>query len=130
MQRQLLHLTWNEFDCVVIDLADRLKGLNVDSVHGVPRGGLCLAIALSHKLGLPLLKIGCTEKTIIVDDIVDSGKTMKDYDRCPVRVAWVARKDAPGILSYRHLLDNQWIVFPWEDRAKAEKDMEDYAARQ
>ena len=67
------------------------KNIKYDFVLGVERGGLIPAVHLSHRLGLPLktlswssqLKDGSmltwfilrNKKILLVDDIVDSGKT-------------------------------------------------------
>lgn len=49
-----------------------------DGVYGIPAGGLVLAVCLHYRLDLPLL-LAPTKKTLIVDDIVDTGHTMKPY---------------------------------------------------
>jgi hypothetical protein len=48
-------LTWHDFDRAVASIAERLHGRRFRGVHGLPRGGLVLAVSLSHRLELPLL---------------------------------------------------------------------------
>jgi len=90
----------------------------LDSVFGVPRGGLIPAVALSNRLKLPLINhIGA--HTLICEDIIDSGQTIAQIPR-PRWVAsllvreglrldywptWYARTCSPDV----------WFVFPWED---------------
>ena len=56
------------------------------AVYGLPRGGLPIAVSLSHKLDLPLLmnyydrKIVTDKKILVVDDIADTGHTLKDFE--------------------------------------------------
>ena len=44
------YFTWGEFDKSVDYIANQCKKLKLSGIYGVPRGGLCLAVALSHKL--------------------------------------------------------------------------------
>ena len=48
-------LTWHDFDRAVASIAERLHGRCFRGVHGLPRGGLVLAVSLSHRLELPQL---------------------------------------------------------------------------
>ena len=48
-------LSWADFDACVQVLTQRYGGRSFDGVFGIPRGGLCLAVGLSHSLKLPLL---------------------------------------------------------------------------
>src|SRR3989338_9674448 len=74
--------TWRQFDQDIHRIARRAQKLNkkFDGVWGPPRGGLPLAVCLSHTLCLPLLNKP-TAKTLIVDDIADSGKTLARFAR-------------------------------------------------
>lgn len=49
-----------------------------DGVYGIPAGGIVLAVCLHYRLGLPLL-LAPTKKSLIADDIVDTGHTMKPF---------------------------------------------------
>ena len=49
------YFSWEEFDKSVEQIANKCKFLNFSGVYGVPRGGLCLAVALSHKLKINLI---------------------------------------------------------------------------
>ena len=84
---------YNEYKKDLNSLVKQIQKKNVkyDLVLGVERGGLIPAVHLSHRLGIPLktlswssqLKDGSmltwfilrNKKILLVDDIVDSGKT-------------------------------------------------------
>ena len=44
------YFTWSEFDKSVEQIANKCRFKEFSGIYGVPRGGLCLAVALSHKL--------------------------------------------------------------------------------
>ena len=48
-------LSWNEFDLCVKNITDLCFKKDFSGVFGFPRGGLCLAVAISHSLRIPLL---------------------------------------------------------------------------
>ena len=52
-------LSWDEFDQAVLVLGRRFQNHRFSGVHGIPRGGLCLAVALSHALELDAFRSGC-----------------------------------------------------------------------
>ena len=72
----------------------------MSGIYGIPRGGLCLAVALSHKLNIELLKEP-RNNILIVDDIYDSGETLHRYkdfldskgiDRIVKKIIWKPNK--------------------------------------
>ena len=48
-------LTWTMFDLMIAEITDSLKETNIDAIYGQPRGGLPIAVALSHTLEKPLV---------------------------------------------------------------------------
>ncbi|MDA1334575.1 MAG: phosphoribosyltransferase [bacterium] len=110
--------TWQEFDEDVNLLAEKIKATNkkFDGIYGIPRGGLPIAVALSHRLDLPMLMGGANEKTLVVDDIADSGSTLKPYrDRKSTIVTVFYHPSSttePNI--WLRNKEQKWIVFPWE----------------
>jgi hypoxanthine phosphoribosyltransferase len=123
------HLTWDEFDKAVWKIAACHKGRSLAGIYGFPRGGLCLAVALSHHLQLPLLheiEPGC----LVVDDIYETGRTLTPASQCAgVRcVVWIS-KVQPTWFSAVEVIDSpDWIIFPWEDPRAAIIDEEVYRA--
>ena len=49
------YFTWSEFDNAVEHIASKCMLFEFSGIYGVPRGGLCLAVALSHKLKINLI---------------------------------------------------------------------------
>lgn len=132
------YITWDEFDGFVDDLASQIS--NVDYVVGIPRGGIILAVTLSHRLNIKHMTVDHLEKLeefnfltydkkkiLIVDDISDSGQTLKNYKKqgyttatIDVRSTTITKPDY-----YVNWIDNaDWVVYPWE--AKDSKTIQDY----
>ena len=107
------HLSWKQFDIAVAHLKNKYKNQKYDGIYGPARGGLVLAVKLSHLLDIPLIlkpRSGC----LWVDDIIDSGATFNSYKgfMCKDYCCWVAREESKNY--YNVLKSNKWIVFPWE----------------
>ena len=64
-------LSWAQFDQAVAQLAARFADAELTGVYGVPRGGLCLAVALSHAMERPLLSVP-NRSALIVDDVYET----------------------------------------------------------
>jgi len=127
----MMRLTWNEFDLAVSHIARACAGQGVTGVYGVPRGGLPLAVALSHHLGAPLVADAAAPGTLVLDDIHDTGRTLAPLLRGegppPLIWVWVTREAAP--VGYGAVLTDigpAWLLFPWEDAAKADQDRLSY----
>lgn len=127
MQRQFLYLTWADFDEAIADLTRKIRYFPVDRIYGVPRGGLTVAVALSHATGLPLT-LEQHRYALWVDDIVDSGETLnRAKGGFSAYSCWVTRPNAPlWLFPSRVVPLEQWVVFPWENPKKAEEDLEQY----
>ena len=54
--RMTKYFTWSEFDKSVDHIANQCKFWKLSGIYGVPRGGLCLAVALSHKLDIKIIE--------------------------------------------------------------------------
>ena len=73
-----VYVTWDQVKMYIDDLKDIVEGKEYKGIYTFPRGGLVLATLLSYKTGLPLLLAPC-DNCIIIDDICDTGITMKRY---------------------------------------------------
>jgi hypoxanthine phosphoribosyltransferase len=93
----------------------RKKGFN--SIWGPVRGGLPIAVCLSHRLGLKFVRKPTGKKTLIVDDIADTGKTLKGFYKKGYFVATIYyhRHSAFEPQIWLREKGNKWIVFPWEN---------------
>ena len=120
-------VNWDEFDLCVADITNLCKGKDLCGVYGFPRGGLCIAVALSHSLRIPLLdepKIN----SLIVDDIYDTGQTLEKikHIKGSETHVWISKKKPTWWNSYKYIKDNEWIIFPWENINAADKDRDIY----
>ena len=120
-------LTWAEFDAAVGVIAARFEG-RVSGVYGLPRGGLPLAVALSHRMRVPLLQAP-EPWALVVDDVYETGRTLEPFRGEPWLVAVWMSKAAPTWWEAAEVVSSsEWLVFPWEDPAAAQSDEETYRA--
>lgn len=84
-----------------------------DGIVPIPRGGRPVAERLSELLNLPILTHH-TKKSLVVDDVIDSGKTIGDYHNCHRAVLLVKNNLTNEVNYYAEKVEG-WIVFPWEN---------------
>jgi len=121
------YFTWSEFDESVVQIANKCRFKEFSGIYGVPRGGLCLAVALSHKLKIELISEPL-KNSLIVDDVYETGltlTTLKDIEGAMFFVLFSKIKPTwwnTVFISKK----NQWIVFPWENTLNSKSDREEY----
>ena len=121
------YFTWSEFDKCVEEIANKCKFKEFSGIYGVPRGGLCLAVALSHKLKIELISEP-QKNSLIVDDVYETGLTLttfKDIEGAMFFVLFSKIKPTwwnTVFISKK----SQWIVFPWENTLNSKSDREEY----
>jgi len=84
-----------------------------ETVYGVPRGGQLLALLISQKTELQLTDEP-DSNTLIVDDLIDSGRTMAKYEGFEF-MAMIDKRVEPW--------KGQWIEFWYEETHKDELDI-------
>ena len=121
------YFTWSDFDKSVIDIANKCRSIKFSGIYGIPRGGLCLAVALSHKLKINLIsepKKNC----LIIDDVYETGTTLnplKDIEGAMFFVLF--SKIKPTWWNAVFITEkSEWIVFPWENTLNSQSDRNDY----
>ena len=121
------YFTWSEFDKSVEHIANKCEFLQFSGIYGVPRGGLCLAVALSHKLKINLISEP-KKNSLIVDDIYETGVTLNTFKDIEGATFFVLfSKIKPIWWNTVHISKkNQWIVFPWENTLNSKSDREEY----
>ena len=110
-----VYLTWTDIEELVDSICGRIitEIPNIDSIHGLPRGGLIPAVLISHRLDIPFATtVG--KHTLVVDDICDTGYTFQNAPGVYTAALHYKRtaKFRPTI--YAKEVGDDWIVYPWE----------------
>lgn len=148
--------TWNQVYCMLLNLADKIRRneFKPDIIVGVSRGGWPPARVLSDLLGNPNVAdvrvefyVGVAEtkgeptltqpvsvpvagkKVLVVDEVADTGKSLKlvkehimAEDAAAVKIATVYQKPWSIIKpDYYEKETCCWIVFPWERKETVRK---------
>ena len=134
-----IYYSWEDYNKDMHDAAS----LDFDHVVGIYRGSLGMAAHVSNLYNVPMSIIGIqtrdgndkvpqwihnlidkdTKRILIVDDIYDTGYTMKKViNHCLLYSCWDCEvisyclfgktNDEQVVYSQEH--DGSWIVFPWE----------------
>lgn len=139
-----IYLAWEEFHRDVKTLASKIKKNGTyDKIVAVSRGGLLPAGILAYELNIrnsavvnsatyfdnvqtQMERIEHPEhagevnaRTLIIDDLSDSGQTIRALrrefpDACYVTV-YAKSKGIPDVDIFARELPDQWIVFPWDE---------------
>ena len=111
-----MFVSWADIEDLVQELWKKvvIGSMPVNSIHGLKRGGYIPAVMLSHELGLPYSEVVHSD-TLVVDDICDSGETLKNapgvyhavlhykpHTSCVIPTIWAKE------------VGDDWIVYPWE----------------
>ena len=120
-------LSWDEFNSCINRITIECKKKRFSGVYGFPRGGLCLAVALSHSMKVPFLdklKPGC----LVVDDVYETGETLKQVLDIPntTTFVWYSKVKPNWWKAVEVSNSDEWLVFPWENTEFAEEDMKLY----
>lgn len=138
-----IYFDYDDIMTMCHDLTFQLETQKVDLVVGIKRGGVVPALHLSHELEKPmevitwqtrdvqeqchneiiLEKIRDGARVVFVDDINDSGRTLREvmdfYAEHPENVFFATLIEKtntahPSDFSSLKLGNEKWIVFPWE----------------
>lgn len=119
-------LSWKWVDEQLNIIGDKLEAYSqLEFVAGIPRGGLIPAVMMSHAFGIKYISYSSAKmlpgelkkKTLIIDDISDSGNTLAEADKDGFLTASLAlrigSKTVPNFAG-ETINDDRWLVFPWE----------------
>lgn len=118
-------VSYSHLASMCVSLASRLERQfplqTTFKVYGVPRGGVSAALAMGSFTHLSILPVNHPEEAdFILDDLIDSGRTMEKFKQYG--------------LPFHSLIDkrnwthgNDWVIWPWEETA--EKGVEDNITR-
>lgn len=109
--------SWKRFEKATEMLAKEIKKEKTafDGVYGLPRGGLILAVCLSHRLNLKLLNEP-TNNSLVADDISDTGSQLEKlkYKKVATIFSTPWTKVKPDYFIDFKRDQSDWILFPWE----------------
>ena len=121
-------LTWNDIEkfCYFIASQIQYQGREYTGIYGIPRGGLVPAVMLSHELGIPLVDAP-GDGVLVVDDINDTGKTVSEHSEYDIAVL-IERESSEASANVVGVIvtTDDWFVFPWESKERAEEDEKTY----
>lgn len=116
------HITWKEVEAEADRIALHWQG-KVGSVYGIPQGGAPLAVMVANRLGCevlekPVIGMNC----LVVDDLVDSGETLKRYFKDYKVDAAFRKSHSPKHYAPNATTIDDWLSFPWEKNDGAPTD--------
>jgi len=115
-----VYLSWDDIERLVDIIAKHIPE-EIDSIMGLPRGGLIPAVMLSHKLNLPLVD-SITKNTLIIDDICDSGETFIEIWKNHTLNKFACLHHKPHTSTFTPYIwaelygGDEWLVYPWESK--------------
>lgn len=120
----IIPFSWKDFESAIDILIEKLSPFDnmFDCIYGIPRGGLVLAVALSHRLNKPLVRKVRDSRTLVVDNIIDTGKTtevLKSLEGFMGPVATIHYTGVPvkcNLLAFAYeKRGSEWVIYPWEE---------------
>lgn len=140
--QKYLKITWNAFHQDVKILAQKINATKYNKIYAIARGGLAPACVLAHELNIRNVDAigvigyqaqvqqkeiqlvteihGDGENCIVIDDLIDSGKTIEFLRPKLPKALFVtiyakpARKDLVDFYAIEFPAE-KWILFPWEN---------------
>jgi GTP cyclohydrolase I len=109
----VIAVSWGEVVRLAGELAGRWRHASLADVYGVPQGGCVPAVMVAQRLGLSLTDEPGSA-TLVVDDLVDSGRTAKRFDGVAGFDALYRKPHSPADVAPDAELVDGWLAFPWE----------------
>lgn len=118
-------VTWLDIEKAVVKMAKEYKKRKYKCTHiyGIPRGGMLLAVMLSHKLELPMLDFmndgdleETPDKVLLIDDITTTGETLGVYKE-QGDIVFTMHRHAQTTVEpdfYVHKMKTSSVEYPWE----------------
>jgi GTP cyclohydrolase I len=93
-------------------------------IYGIPRGGIPAAMAVVNAIGNAKLIDDPTKADLIIDDILDSGETMRRFHQINPNARQYALFD-----KRMPPWQGQWLIMPWEVTAEIDQSGHDIVTR-
>lgn len=129
MSKRIRDISWDDYFNIINLLAIGIQVQSpnqYDYIYGIPRGGLIPSVIMSHLTDIPVIThleydVLAHNKILIVDDIIDTGETIKKYTKLAMifdTLSLYWKEDAPFRPKYwvqeGRVQADEWIVFPYE----------------
>ena len=123
------YMDWRKYGNICNILAYQIKKdpRKIVGVYGIPRGGLSLAVYMSHRLNIPyvhdLWSFSDKENYLLVcDDISDTGRSLNDIlarfrilgFKTPIFATLHYKPKTVMVPDYYWGTTDKWFVYPWE----------------
>ena len=117
-----IYVNWDQVEQYIADLKELNGKYHWTGVYGIPRGGLVLAVMISHRLNIPFLGAPC-ENCLVVDDIADTGKSLYHYtenetqhNKYYLSTMYYHEQSIVKPNFWYLQKHDSWVVFPWEEQ--------------
>jgi hypoxanthine phosphoribosyltransferase len=135
-------ISYNQYtiDNMIDELYQQIQAYPFQCVVGIKNGGLNISIPIAKRLGLPHYIVHISfyhkipiiksedilptnikqEKIIVIDDLIDGGRTIKTFQRLFCERAyigvlfWNKQSDVKPDFYVQEKPPNSWLEFPWE----------------
>jgi hypoxanthine phosphoribosyltransferase len=127
--RDKVYLNWGDIEKLVDNICNQIVRENppIKTIRGIPRGGLIPATLISHKLNIPYNVFINDKYTLLVDDICDTGKTLKEQIGFEIGYTATLHYKPTAVYKpsfYGGEIGSEWLVYPWE--RKDSNSIQDY----
>lgn len=115
MTETKIKITYSKLQEDIAELAAKIQdsGKKYDAVYAVPRGGVPMGVLISHHLNIPIVEEPTDDlHCLIVDDLIDSGKTLSQYPYNDTAVLYT-KPHSPSVTYSVEEIDG-WVEFPYE----------------
>jgi len=120
-------LTWQHVLDAAKKAAERNAHRNITTVYGIPTGGWAAAILvakhLNAKIELDLTPTIDPHDLLIIDDLVDSGETLSQYENLGHIDTLYRKPTSPKHLAPDATTIDGWAQFPWDTNTTAEHNV-------
>lgn len=105
-----MEITYKQLQKDSKELARKIK-LKYNDVFGIPTGGLIPAFIVAKELKIPLVEKP-NNRTLIVDDLIDSGRTLEGFKQDSAVL--YKKKSSPEPTYYLKEIPDEWLDLPHE----------------
>jgi hypoxanthine phosphoribosyltransferase len=107
-------LSWTHVIKAAVALAARWQDRPVRSVYGIPTGGCIVGALVAPMLGVDLVDQPDATRSLVVDDLADTGATLRAFGPPMHHDALYRKPHTPADVAPAAIEMQGWLHFPWE----------------